>query len=165
MKKHRRWRYRLTAPYALRIPELDRAVDHTFVHPWFMLDPDGLLTIHSAYAWDGASCYFEGRIMRHWPELFECAFLRADQVPMPRTWTRASCVHDVVYQYIKLLGSDAVTGLGRRKVRHIADRVLARIGKHDGARDSWAVYIGVRVGGGVYHAVMGWWRNWGGQGQ
>lgn len=99
----RGYKYQTRAAFALLIPELRGAVAAPVRTDWLESDPEGTLRIRAGYAWDGAS---------------------------GPTWDskssmRASCVHDALYQLMRL-------GLLSREWREVADRVFRRLCQEDG---------------------------------
>lgn len=94
------YQYQTVAEYTHQLATIRPEVD--IDTPWIALTPDGLLTIKSGYAWDGAT--------------------GATDIPQIM---RASCTHDALYGLIRM-------GYLPRSARDAADRELERICLEDG---------------------------------
>lgn len=110
------YKYRVEKPFQVLIKIKGFQINHEY----FILTKEGVLTILKNYCWDGATMF---------PDL--------------KSIMRASCVHDCLYQMIRL-------NLLPNHKRDEADEVLRDICIEDGM---WkitaaAVYKGVRIGGG-----------------
>jgi len=142
------WRYRLLAPYAFYCPELKGLTPRTVAHKWYMIQPEGWLTVRSKYAWDGASVVWDGGRLDVIPHGFRVAFEPGDGI---RTTTRGTCWHDCCYGNIEQMSDDL--NIGTVRMRSIADKEFYRIIKADGFSMPFIYWLGVRVFGSVYHAI------------
>jgi len=79
-------------------------------HPYIKLE-NGDLTVAKYYSWDGAS-----------------------GVPDNPDNMRASCLHDALYQLMRL-------GLLDRKYKDVADQLFRRICLQDGMKKNWADFM------------------------
>ena len=150
--KKKQWPCTLTQEYSLYAPALKGLLIESYANRWMRIAPEGYLTIRARYAWDGATCWYDGKVMPiPPPNLFVRFKKRGNAI---RVWTRASLAHDIMYQFMYQIA--AFTGMPVREVRRIADVMLRDFGREDGAPDAGLVYAGVRVFGGVYHDAKAW---------
>ena len=117
------YKYQLTRQYHIKLSFAPR---YPFTTKWFSLGVDGVLAIHAGYAWDGATG------ARDAPEIM-----------------RASLVHDVLYQAMRL-------GLLDQAYRMKADEELRKICLEAGMNPVKAdiVFLAVQGFGGA-HAIKG----------
>lgn len=142
------WRYRLARQYTFFVPELVELAPETITGEWYMLQPEGYLTVKRGYAWDGASVVPDGKPLYILPAKFYCETLPGDYV---RTTTRGTCWHDCVYQHLEELA--AHLSLNVSQVRKIADDNFRDIIKQDGFGCPQLYWIGVRLFGGLWHGA------------
>ena len=112
------YEYQLAEPYTTRVSIYPQAL---ILDEFIRMQPDGLLTILSGYAWDGAS---------------------GPTIDSKNTM-RGSVVHDALFQLMR-------EGFLDVKWRKQADKELYRILREDGmsAIRAGYWYAGVRIGGG-----------------
>lgn len=106
------YKYQLLEDYTVEINIRGQNIDHPFIK----LDPSGLLTIKTGYAWDGAS----------------------GPARDTKNFMRGSLVHDALYQLMREEHLD-------HKFREEADLTLKSIIREDGMNwfSAWAVFIAV----------------------
>lgn len=107
-RKISKYKYQLTRDYSVKTPITGYLLGNKYVQ----LDPDGLLTIHEGYAWDGPSG----------PTIDTDNFMRG------------SLVHDALYQLMRM-------DLIPQECRVVADRLLRDICLEDGMSDFRAGYV------------------------
>jgi hypothetical protein len=114
-RKLRKYKYQLLEEFTIQTNIKDQDINLKFLS----LSPDGLLTIHKGYAWDGPSG----------PTIDTKDFMRG------------SLIHDALYQLMRL------SALDYEVHRKRADEILKEICLVDGmcALRAWYVYQGVRL--------------------
>ena len=119
------WRFTLLRPQMFALGD---SPSRPFANDWIMVGRNGVITIAQGYAWDGCSVVPDGR-------------RGSDGLPV--TW-RASLIHDALYQFC------IDNGVYTRQQADAAFRERLRM---DGFALAGVYYAGVRLFGGLFHAM------------